>query len=249
MTTIALSDGTKVPLHYDFNDHFEPLIVKNQRQWGGCWWEQRCTLLEAFWRAYTDRAPTFDPHLLGVKQEGWAVAHWQDLRVDPPRELGTMTYVGGDHLTHLPEYSGLPVPEAIAKALWTNGVLEGGVKCEQSMTRLWQKPWRYEGWSERKDRFTHIPTLHVLPGDLEAIAKNNWAHAVVYVGYRLVVDAGKVKSIEILLQNSWGSQFGKAGRCYVGQDLVKAGAADDGFIHTFNDHPANGLVMPPLRAA
>lgn len=249
MSTVTLSDGTKVPQHYDFNQHFEPLTVKNQGQQGICWWETRCTMLEALWRCYTDKAPTFDPHMLGHNDEGWAVSHWQDLRFDPPRELGTMTYIGGDELTNLDGYKDLPPAEAVAKALWTNGVVEGGVKCQQSMERVWQKPWRYEGWNANKDRFTHIPTLHVLPGDLEAVAKNNWAHAVIYVGYRLLLDGAKVQGIETLLQNSWSGRFGKAGRVYLGGDMAAQGCADAGFIHSFNDHPANGLKMPPLRAA
>src|SRR5436190_15507704 len=133
---ITLSDGSKVPAHYDFNDYFEPLIVKNQGQQGICWWETRCTMLEAFWRMYTNLAPTFDPHQLGVTELGWAISHWEDERVDPPRQLGTMEYIGGDKLTNLPEYKDLPPIEATAKALWTNGILEGGIKAQQSMERL-----------------------------------------------------------------------------------------------------------------
>jgi hypothetical protein len=245
VSQVTLSDGTKVPQHYDFNDHFEPLAVHNQGQNPICWYETRATMIEAFSRMYDGKALHLDPAQIGHTDDGWAVSHWSDSRTDPARELGTMTYVGGDHLDNLPEYRDLPLHEAIAKALWTNGVLEGGVKCAQSFGRLWAKPWTYDGYNDHKQRMTHLPVLHTLPGDLRAIKTNNWAHAVIYVGYRLVEDG-----IEILVQNSWGAKFfGKAGRCYIGLDLVKAGAADAGFIHSWNDHPANGLKMPPVRAA
>lgn len=245
MSTVTLSDGTKVPQHYDFNEHFEPLPVHNQGQNPICWYETRATMIEAFARMYNGKALHLDPAQIGHADEGWDVSHWQDDRTDPPRELGTMTYVGGDKVTNLPGYKDLSLPEAVGKALWTNGVLEGGVKCEQSFSRLWSKPWKYtDAWSDKKDKIVRLPVLHVLPGDLTAVQKNTWAHAVIYVGYKLIVDGGRIIGIQILVQNSWGGRFGKAGRCYIGQDLVEKGCADPGFIHSWNDHPANGLVIP-----
>jgi len=249
MSTVKLSDGTVIPAHYDFNAHYEPLHVKNQGQQGICWYETHCTMLEAFWRMYTDKAPTFDPHALGDSQQGWDTTVWTDERFDPARPLGTTHYIGGTSVTQLDGYADLPAYEAIAKALWLNGVLEGGVKCEQSMTRLWQHPGRY-GELNKHGMLKRLPVLHVLPGDRDAVAKNNWAHAVIYVGYRLIVsDRGKITGIEILFQNSWGTRFGKAGRALLGGDMVAQGCADAGFLHTFNDHPQDGLVMPAKRAA
>jgi hypothetical protein len=249
MTTVALSDGTKVPQRYDFNEHFEPLTVKMQGNQGICWWETRCTMLEAFWRMYTDTAPTFDPHQLSNSTQSWDTNIWGDERFDPVRPLGTTHYIGGDKVTNLPGYKELPPAEAIAKALWTNGILEGGTKAQQSMDRLYLHPGKY-GELNKHGQLKRLPTLHVLPGDLEAVAKNTWAHAVIFVGYRLILDPtriDKVDGIEVLFQNSWSSRFGKAGRAYLGWDMVQQDVCDPGFIHTFNDHPADALRMPAKR--
>lgn len=240
MTTHTLSDGTKVPDHYDFNQHFEPLTVKMQGQQGICWYETRCTMLEAFWRMYTDKAPTFDPHALAHSDDDWSVSHWTDERFDPPHPLGTLTYLGGDKLINLDGYKDMPHKDAIIKALWTNGVIEGGTCAEQSMDRLYQKPWKYAGYNRDKERFSHLPVLTTMPGDLAALQRGNWAHAVIYVGYDW--DLG------ILFQNSWSARFGKYGRAYFGWDMVEKEVADAGFIHAFNDNPANSFKMPPVRS-
>lgn len=248
MTAITLSDGTKVPEHYDFNGRFEPLVVKNQGQQGICWWETRCTMLEAFWRMYTDKAPTFDPHQLGVDNENWQFSNWTDERFDPPRPLGRLTYVGGTHIPELPEFKGLTPREAIMKALYFNGVVEGGTKAEQSLNRLYAKPWKYEGWNERKNRFSTLPVLSILPGDIGAIQRNNWSHSVIYVGY----DAG----LGVIFQNSWGGGFGKGGRAIFSWEMVEkqieetwdpgrfTTVCQPGLCWSFNDFPAHGLKMP-----
>lgn len=249
MTTVTLSDGTKVPDHYDFNSHFEPLHVKNQGQQGICWWETHCTMLEAFWRMYTDKAPTFDPHALGETTEGWQDTTWTDERVDPARPLGTTHYIGGDKVPNLDGYKGMPVRDAVCKALWTNGILEGGTKAEASMNRLYRNPGAY-GELNKRGVLKKLPVLSTRPGDVTQVTKkNNWAHALIYVGY--IYDLG------VIFQNSWGSVFGKLGRAIFSWDMLEkeyetnygspSTVCDAGFIHAFNDHPANGLKMPPKR--
>lgn len=247
MTTVTLSDGTVVPKHYDFNQHFPPLPVHNQGANPICWYETRATMIEAFMRMYDQQSVHLNANKLSYSDEGWAVSHWTDLRDNGFGALGTMTYYGGDHVTNLPEYKDLPFEQALAKALWLNGILEGVVKCEHSFARMWKHPEKYGGWHAKKG-FTHIPTLHTLKGDLEAIKKNTWAHSVIYTGYRLAVADNQIISIEILCPNSWGKNFGMNGRVYIGQDLIRDGAADPGFIYTWNDHPVNSLVMPKRSA-
>ena len=242
MTTHTLADGTTIPAHYDFNQHFEPLVVKNQGQAGICWWETHCTMLEAFARMYSDKAPTFDPHQLGKEEHGWQDTDWSDERFDPARPIGTTHYIGGDKVTHLDGYKDLPPKEAIIKALRTNGVLEGGTFAQHSFERLWQKPWKYEdAWGDKVGKIVRLPVLNVLPGDLRALQMNNWAHDIIYVGYHF--EKG------VLFQNSWGARFGFKGRAYMGWDMIEAGVSQPGFLFTFNDNPADGLKMPPKLAA
>lgn len=253
MSTVTLSDGTKIPASYDFNEHFEPLVVKNQGQQGICWYETHCTMLEAFWRMYTDLAPTFDPHALGDSQQGWQDTIWTDERFDPPHPLGTTHYIGGDVVTHLDGYKDMPLRDAVCKALWTNGILEGGTNAEASMNKLYSTPWKYQGYNATwKSHFKTLPVLTTRPGDVTQVTlKNNWSHAVIYVGYHY--DVG------VIFQNSWGSGFGKFGRAIFAWDMLEktyethyggtTSVSDVGFIHVFNDNPANGLKMPAKRAA
>lgn len=244
---VKLSDGTEIPVYYDFNEHFPSLPVHNQGQNPVCWYETRATMIEAFKRMLEGQSIHLAPTQLRHVDDGWAVSHWTDQRSNGFGELGKMTYVGGDYLTNLEPYKNLSIPEAIAKALWTNGVVEGGLKCRQSLGRMWEHPARYPGWNAHKRAFVEIPVLHTLKGDLEAVKQNNYAHSVIYVGYRLIVMNGSIRGIDILVQNSWGKTFGLNGRVYVGLDLVSDGAAQPGFIHRWNDFQANDLKMPPVR--
>lgn len=241
MTTVTLSDGSVIPKHYDFNERFPNLPLHNQGQTPICWYETKAAMIEAFSRMYDGQSIRLDPAQLSHADTGWAISHWKDLRPNGFSDLGTMTYYKGREVMILEEFKNLSMKEAICKALWLNGILEGSVSCQHSFERLWKYPHKYMTDKEKRlGGFHRLPRLNVLPGDLRAHEANNWSHTTIYTGFHW--DHG------ILDQNSWGKIFGFKGRCYLGWDMVEAAVVRSGYIWTWNEHPANGLKMPAKRS-
>lgn len=239
MSTHTLADGTEVPHRYDFNEHYKPLPVKNQGQDPTCYRHEHATLAEAGLRMWRGVAITIDPDRMEYAQEGGTAKRWTF--PDHPDVEPLLTDYSGHNLWTDPAFAGLSTKEACIKALWLNGIIEGGVKMQHSYERLWAHPEKYDGWDAKHDRFTHPPQLVMLPGDERAITANTWAHAQPFPGYHWTKG--------LLAQNSWGRRFGMVGRCYIAWEAIEAGGIGSGWPLIFDGHPVNTLKLPPKRAA
>jgi hypothetical protein len=231
--TMMLTDGTKVPVHYDFNAHFDPLPVKNQNQDPTCYNHEHATLCEAALRIWARKTITINPDIIEQEQEGGTKKVWTF--PDHPG-IEVVTDYSGFNLWDEPAFTGLSRKAAVVKALWLNGVLEGGVSMQHSYERMWKHPEKYAGYNTSTGKLHSLPVLEMLHGDFEAIKRNTWSHAQPIVGYDWTKG--------MIVQNSWGHRWAMNGRAYVAWDALDKGGIDAAYVLRFGDHAENSLVMP-----